>query len=97
MTTPGAPNGKIMQAFWHMKGELGCPDLIPALLLMQEKEQGTTTLILKPGMKPKVSESNWWNTVEFPVRPLDEKASAPSDLLAPAPSQPPQHSTNAAL
>lgn len=64
---------------------MSCPDLIPVLLLMQKKQQGITAITLTPGMKLKVSGSNWWKTVEFPVRPRDEKGSDPSGLFVPAP------------
>lgn len=73
-----------------------CPDPIPVLLLMQKKQQGVTTAILKPSLRLKVSESNWWKIVEFPVGPLDEKEPDPSDLFVPAPSQTPWRSINAA-
>lgn len=76
---------------------MSCPDLIPVLLSMQKKQQGITTIVLQPGTKSKVSESNWWKIAEFPVGPSDEKVSDPSDLFVPAPSQTSWHSINTAL
>lgn len=98
---PGVPKGKKLHRHsgtW--KGSLAdqpsCPELIPVLLLMQKKQQGVTTIILKPGLKLKVSESNRWKTLEFPVRPLDDTESDPSDLSVPAPSHASWHSISTA-